>query len=97
MNYIVVANWKASDGHEAEVREVLLSMIGPTQREAGCVEYRLHGELANPGSFLLYEAYTDEAAYRDHLASSHFQELAMTRGIPLLESRERAFYLELHE
>ena len=46
----------------------------------------------NPGSFLIFEIYDDEAALAAHGESAHFQEIAAGEAFPLLGSRERFFY-----
>jgi quinol monooxygenase YgiN len=42
--------------------------------------------------FRLFEIYDDEAAYKAHAESEHFQRLALGEAIPELEARERGFY-----
>jgi quinol monooxygenase YgiN len=41
---------------------------------------------------MVYEEYRDQAAYEAHTSTEHFRRYAVEEGIPLLESRERAFY-----
>ena len=40
----------------------------------------------------MFEIYDDEAAYKAHGESEHFQRLGFGLAVPLLENRERAFY-----
>jgi quinol monooxygenase YgiN len=92
MGYVVVAKWIAKEGLEADVAQALARLQAASLQEPGCREYRVHREVDNPRSFLLYEVYDDAAAYQAHLESTHFHEHAVEYGIPRLESRERQFY-----
>lgn len=91
-DYVVVAVWRARPDTVAEVERVLHEMVAPSLAEPGCLEYRVHREEEDPAAFLLYERYTDAAAYRAHQDSEHFERLARGRGIPLLESRTRTIH-----
>jgi quinol monooxygenase YgiN len=92
MTYVVVARWIAKEGLEPEVATALGRLQAASLQETGCREYRVHREIGNPQTFLLYEVYDDEAAYQAHLQSPHFREHATEYGIPRLEARERQFY-----
>lgn len=91
MTYVVCAKWTAKPGHEAEVRSCIEALAVPSRAEPGALAYVPHEDPKNPRVFFLYEEYVDEAAYQAHGASPHFQEIAVGRAIPLLESRERLF------
>jgi quinol monooxygenase YgiN len=43
--------------------------------------------------FFFYEIYDDEDAYEGHGESEHFRRDGLGEAIPLLESRERRFYV----
>jgi quinol monooxygenase YgiN len=92
MGYVVVATWIAKEGLEGEVSGALERLRSASLQEPGCRDYRIHREVDNPRSFLLYEVYDDPASYQAHLESTHFQEHAVEYGIPRLEKRERVFY-----
>ena len=91
MTYVVCAKWTARPGHEAAVRACIEALAVPSRAEPGSLVYVPHEDPENPRVFFLYEEYVDEAAYQAHGASPHFQEIAVGRAIPLLESRERMF------
>ena len=40
--------------------------------EAGCHQFDVCRDPADPSLFFLYELYEDEAAFRSHLRSAHF-------------------------
>ena len=75
-----------------EVKRSLEQLIEPSRAEPGNRCYQPSQDPVNPRLFVLYELYDDEAAYRAHGESEHFQRLAVRTAIPLLESREREFY-----
>jgi quinol monooxygenase YgiN len=93
MAYVVCARWTAQPGREAEVKAAIDRLVEPSRAEPGNVFYQPHRDPANPRVFFLYEQYEDEAAYGAHGESDHFRRLAIETAIPLLESRERAFYV----
>lgn len=95
MTYVVIAKWIAKVGNEDAVAAAIGKLIEPSRAEPGCVEYRANRSVSDGRVFLLYEAYIDEAAYRAHTESQHFARHAGGEGIPLLEAREREFYVSI--
>jgi quinol monooxygenase YgiN len=95
MAYVVAATYKAREGEEERVREVL-EIMGPLSRaEPACRFYQAHRSPDDPRVFFLYEQYDDEAGYQAHMASDHFEAYIRGQAIPALESRERAFYVTM--
>lgn len=95
MTYVLIAGWTAAPGNEERVEAILRELVGPSTAEPGCLAYRPHRSLEDPLSFVIYEEYEDEAAFRAHSESAHFRELVLGEAIPLLETRSRAFYAPL--
>jgi quinol monooxygenase YgiN len=92
MAYVVAATWRAKDGDEERVRQVIEAM-GPLSRaEPACLFYQAHRSPDDPRLFFLYEQYDDEAGYQAHMQTEHFERYVLGEAIPRLESRERAFY-----
>lgn len=77
---IIVATITAKEGHEVLVREALERIVPPSRAEAGCIRYDLHVDLGNHASFVMLEAWRDEAALAEHEATPHFHELIKTIG-----------------
>jgi len=77
---IIVATITAKEGNEVLVREALERIVPPSRAEAGCIRYDLHVDLGNHASFVMLEAWRDEAALAAHEATPHFQELIKTIG-----------------
>jgi quinol monooxygenase YgiN len=63
----VVAQIRAQSGSEAEVREALHSLVGPSRKEPGCFRYDLFEDKHNEGSFFTVEEWESEAALQRHL------------------------------
>jgi quinol monooxygenase YgiN len=77
---IVVATITAKDGNEVLVREALEKIVPLSRAEAGCLRYDLHVDLGNHASFIMLEAWRDQAALSEHEAAPHFQELVKSIG-----------------
>lgn len=92
MAYVVLATWIAEPGEEEAVAAAIDALIAPSRAEPGNLVYQPHRDPDDPRRFLLYEQYVDEAAYRAHGESEHFQRHAVRDAIPRLQARERAFY-----
>ena len=92
MAYVVSAHWRAKEGKEDRLVEVIREMTPPSRQEPGNLFYQAHRSPDDPRLFYLYEQYVDEAGYEAHMNSEHFQRLVVGEAIPNLESRERAFY-----
>lgn len=71
----VIAEIKAKPGREEDVKKALLNLIGPTHAEEGCIDYDLHESLEQPGNFLFYENWVNDAALNAHLDTPHLREL----------------------
>jgi quinol monooxygenase YgiN len=95
MAYIVAATYRAKEGKEEEIRQILEAMAPLSRGEPGCLFYQAHRSPEDSRVFFLYEQYRDEAGYQAHTASDHFNKYIKGEAIPRLESRERAFYLSL--
>ena len=96
MAYVVSALWRAKDGCEGRVAEIVGELLEPSRAEPGCLFYQPHRSPEDPRLFFLYEQYEDEAGYEAHMASEHFTRLVKGEAIPeILESRERDFYVTL--
>ena len=57
----VTAQIKAKRGKDGQVRQELLSLVAPSRKEAGCLNYDLHQALDNHALFLLHENWITEA------------------------------------
>lgn len=71
----VVARLKAKAGLEEKVKQELLKMVEATRKEHGCLNYDLHVDESDPGSFLFYENWISKMALDDHFHTDHFVRL----------------------
>ena len=69
----VIAHMRAQPGKEQELRDALVSLIEPTSREAGFVNYDLHESVEEPGVFFFYENWESPEQLDAHLAAPHLE------------------------
>jgi len=67
----VVAELVAKPGKEDELKRTLLSLIEPTRKEDGCVQYDLHQSTNKTGHFLFYETWRSPEALERHTQTPH--------------------------
>ena len=72
----VIARMHAKAGKEQELREALESLIEPTLKEKGCVNYDLHQGAEDSGWFFFYENWDSADDLDAHLAAPHLVEFA---------------------
>ena len=93
MAYVVSAHWRAKDGKEGRLAELIEELAPPSRAEPGNRFYQAQRSAEDPDLFFLYEQYEDEAAYQAHMDSEHFTRLVKEEAIPeLLEERRREFF-----
>ena len=63
----VIAHVKAQPGQEANVRRELLSLVAPSRKDAGCINYDLHQAVDNPALFMFHENWTSKGHLDSHL------------------------------
>ncbi len=63
----VIAQIRAKSGHEDDVRKMFTAVVGPSQKEAGCISYHLFEDKHYTGSFFTIEEWESEAALDTHL------------------------------
>jgi quinol monooxygenase YgiN len=69
----VIARVKAKPGKEAQVRQELLSLVAPSRKDAGCINYDLHQAQDDPALFLFHENWTSKAHLDQHLQKPDLQ------------------------
>ena len=53
------------------LRDILLSLVGPSRGEAGCVSYELFQNQDNPMEFVTIEQWSNQAAADAHMGTPH--------------------------
>ncbi len=58
-----------------KLRDVLLTVLGPTKALSGCISCRLYQEEGNPNSWLLLEEWASDEDMERHVASPIFHRV----------------------
>ncbi|MGW1064751.1 putative quinol monooxygenase [Streptomyces aureus] len=95
MAFAVVAHYRCAPADADTVRAALLRMRELTPAEPANLAYEVHAEMDRPGSFVLYERYTDRAGFEAHRTTDHFTECIVGRVLPLLTERTVTFAEDL--
>ena len=72
----VIAYMRAKPGQEDRLREALQSLVEPTSKEEGYVNYDLHESVEQPGTFFFYENWESGEHLDAHLQTPHLVEFA---------------------
>jgi len=91
VTYSVLARYHARPAAGEQVAELLLKHISATRAEPGNLGFTVLRDPENPGNFVLFEQYVDEAAFRAHADSPHYQEFVAEGIRPLLDDRSVEF------
>ncbi|MFE2301294.1 putative quinol monooxygenase [Streptomyces sp. NPDC059445] len=91
MAFAVVAHYRCAPADAGTVRAALLKMRELTPTEPANLAYEVHAEVDRPGSFVLYERYTDRAGFEAHRATEHFEAFVVGVVLPLLTERTVTF------
>lgn len=90
---VLAVTYRASHGQAGRVGELLAAMAqAVAAHEPGCLTYDVAQSIDEPQVFLLYERYTDDAAFDEHRRTAHFHDLIERQVWPLLEARKPARY-----
>ncbi len=89
MEFVVIAQYTVRPGEEEQVASALRNMRAPSRAEPGNLEYQVLRDPRQPGRFVLYERYADEAAFQAHLATEHFTTWLQGEVLPRLAERTR--------
>lgn len=72
--HIISARIQVKEECRSQFVEVSQAIIEGTRAEEGCLFYALHEDVHEPGSFLFYEEWTDQAAIDNHFEEPHFKQ-----------------------
>ena len=76
----VIAQIKAKPGKETQVRQELLSLVAPSRKDPGCLNYDLHQALEKPTLFLFHENWASKAHLDQHLQKPDLQAVLARVG-----------------
>ena len=69
----VTAQIKAKPGKEGQVRQELRSLVAPSRKDAGCINYDLHQAVNDPALFMFHENWVSKAHLDAHLQKPDLQ------------------------
>ncbi|MCU0117951.1 antibiotic biosynthesis monooxygenase [Pseudomonas sp. B2M1-30] len=78
--FTAIATLIARPGQQDSLEHALRALIEPTRAEAGCSQYDLHQDLANPLAFYMIEHWASDEALQAHDASAHIQNFRARAG-----------------
>ena len=76
----VIATLEARPEREADAEAALRALLTHTRLEPGVLRYDLYRDGTRPATFLMVEAYADEAALEAHRGSAHYLEVREHAG-----------------
>ena len=88
----ISAIWEAKAGEEDAVAGILARLGEAARGEPGVKLFLVHRGATDPGQFMFYELFEDEAAFAAHQQTAHFKSLVLEQGLPRLTRRERVQY-----
>ncbi|HLY55325.1 MAG TPA: antibiotic biosynthesis monooxygenase [Stellaceae bacterium] len=87
MRPVTVVHYRCRAERERELEAIFETLACETRQEAGCIAYQFHRDPDEPGRYLLYECYVDEAALKAHQAAAYFETLVKGAIPALIEER----------
>lgn len=95
MSYAVVATYVSKPDQVEALAGHLQAMLEPTNAEDGCRLYSVVNANDDPATFILFELYQDEEAFKAHAASEHFEVHIRNGAWECLQSRSVVFGSEI--
>jgi len=74
MTIIVAGEIKVAPEQVQEMVPILVPFVAATRAEKGCIAYGFYEDVTEPGTFRLYEEWSDEAALDAHMVAPHMAE-----------------------
>jgi quinol monooxygenase YgiN len=71
MEIFVFARLRARPGKQAEVRQAMFDVSGPTRKEPGCLGYGAFRSVRDPDEFYIHSRWKDMAAFERHAELPH--------------------------
>jgi quinol monooxygenase YgiN len=80
MTVALFAEFTATAGNQALVTQLIAEFAARVRAEPGNLAFAPHHRADSPGTVFVYEAYRDQAAFEEHLASPHGHDFNLTLG-----------------
>lgn len=78
--FTAIATLTAKPGQQDALEQALRALVEPSRAEAGCGQYDLHRDLADPRVFYVIEQWASDAVLEAHNASAHFRHFQSSAG-----------------
>lgn len=88
----VIAKMTAKQSKIVETKALLQSLVAPTLKEEGCIQYDLHQEKPEEQVFFFYENWESREALEKHLANDHLADFKK-KAQSLLEKPMEVFLM----
>jgi len=73
-HFTVLIAGRAKAGMEDYVKQFLVKLVAHSRQDEGCIIYNIHQSTEDPGEFMLYSTWRDEAAFHAHNQQPHMEE-----------------------
>jgi quinol monooxygenase YgiN len=77
--YTLVGQARAKPGKADALEALLLSLVAPTRRESGALEYHVHRDRTDDGLFVFYEAWQSLDHLKTHLQQPYIVDFLARR------------------
>jgi quinol monooxygenase YgiN len=91
----LAVTWEAKEGEADAVADILQRMAAAVKSEPGTLAFWPHRSTTDDRVFLLYELYTNAAAFAAHQETEHFKTLILGQALPKLARRERLQFVPM--
>ena len=87
----LTATLHAKPEKRAELLKLLMSFVGKSRSEQGCVDYHFHVNLDDPNMFYFYENWAERADFDRHIALDYQKDWFAKQGAYLAKPVELTF------
>jgi quinol monooxygenase YgiN len=91
----VIAQIRAKRGNEDRLQYELLSLVGPSRAEAGCLNFDLHRAENDRGLFFFYENWKSRGDLDKHLEEPHIKAFLAKADDLLAEPISATFWIPI--
>lgn len=93
----VIAQIRAKEGREEKLQQELLSLVGPSRAEAGCINFDLHRAAEDKALFFFYENWKSKGDLDKHLEFPHIKAFLSQADDLLAEPIQATFWTRISQ
>jgi len=95
MEFFVLASLHAKQDRQTELRRQLISLVGPSRKDAGNLRYELFADQNDDRRFVILEHWADpQAQQKHHTESEHIVHFEKEQKAALVEKVELFYSLD---